>query len=54
LVRFALKNAPGHIEVFTTRPDTSSGVTFVTLAPEHELVEMITPMPNGAPRCWPT
>lgn len=31
------------IEVFTTRPDTLFGVTFVTLAPEHELVELITP-----------
>ncbi|QQR84857.1 MAG: leucine--tRNA ligase [Flavobacteriales bacterium] len=30
------------IEVFTTRPDTLFGVTFVTLAPEHELVERIT------------
>jgi leucyl-tRNA synthetase len=43
LVRFKLKNAAGNIEVFTTRPDTLFGVTFVTLAPEHELVEMITP-----------
>lgn len=31
------------IQVFTTRPDTLFGVTFVTLAPEHELVERITP-----------
>jgi leucyl-tRNA synthetase len=30
------------IEVFTTRPDTVFGVTFVTLAPEHELVKKIT------------
>ncbi|GAB4131340.1 MAG: leucine--tRNA ligase [Bacteroidia bacterium] len=30
------------IEVFTTRPDTIFGVTFVTLAPEHELVNRIT------------
>jgi leucyl-tRNA synthetase len=30
------------IEVFTTRPDTVFGVSFVTLAPEHELVEQIT------------
>lgn len=30
------------IEVFTTRPDTIFGVTFLTLAPEHELVQKIT------------
>ncbi|KOS06702.1 leucyl-tRNA synthetase [Flavobacterium akiainvivens] len=31
-----------YIEVFTTRPDTIFGVTFMTLAPEHELVAKIT------------
>ena len=30
------------IEVFTTRPDTIFGVSFMTLAPEHELVAKIT------------
>ncbi|CAH0337122.1 hypothetical protein FVB9288_02866 [Flavobacterium sp. CECT 9288] len=30
------------IEVFTTRPDTIFGVTFMTLAPEHPLVQEIT------------
>ena len=30
------------IEVFTTRPDTLFGVSFMTLAPEHELVAKIT------------
>ncbi|WP_338356350.1 leucine--tRNA ligase [Yeosuana marina] len=30
------------IEVFTTRPDTIFGVSFMTLAPEHELVSQIT------------
>lgn len=30
------------VRVFTTRPDTSFGMTFVVLAPEHPLVEQIT------------
>lgn len=33
---------PTTIEVFTTRPDTIFGVTFMTLAPEHDLVSQIT------------
>ncbi|TVZ26654.1 leucyl-tRNA synthetase [Gillisia sp. Hel_I_86] len=36
-----LDNQKG-IEVFTTRPDTIFGVSFMTLAPEHELVKEIT------------
>ncbi len=31
-----------YIEVFTTRPDTVFGVSFVALAPEHDLVNIIT------------
>ncbi|KGO90457.1 leucine--tRNA ligase [Flavobacterium suncheonense] len=41
-VTFNLKNHEDVIEVFTTRPDTIFGVTFMTLAPEHELVAKIT------------
>ena len=36
------------IEVFTTRPDTVFGVSFVTLAPEHELVVSLTTPDNKA------
>jgi leucyl-tRNA synthetase len=35
-------NSSYPIEVFTTRPDTIFGVSFMTLAPEHELVSKIT------------
>ncbi len=36
------KGQRDRIEVFTTRPDTIFGVSFMTLAPEHELVAKIT------------
>jgi leucyl-tRNA synthetase len=41
-VDFRLQNSESSISVFTTRPDTILGVTFMTLAPEHELVSQIT------------
>ncbi|WP_027138326.1 leucine--tRNA ligase [Gaetbulibacter saemankumensis] len=41
-VTFNVKNHDEVIEVFTTRPDTIFGVSFMTLAPEHELVSKIT------------
>ncbi len=34
---------PHRVEVFTTRPDTAFGMTFVVLAPEHPLVASIVP-----------
>ena len=41
-VIFNVKDHNATIEVFTTRPDTIFGVSFMTLAPEHALVETIT------------
>ncbi len=41
-LHFALAKGENSIEVFTTRPDTIFGVSFLTLAPEHELVAKIT------------
>ncbi|WP_339702676.1 class I tRNA ligase family protein [uncultured Marixanthomonas sp.] len=41
-VTFDVKDHDETIEVFTTRPDTIFGVSFMTLAPEHDLVSKIT------------
>lgn len=51
-ISFAVVDAAGHdsgeqISVFTTRPDTLHGVSYVVLAPEHGLVERLT-MPDQA------
>ena len=41
-VLFGIKGFEDTIEVFTTRPDTLWGATFMVMAPEHELIEKIT------------
>ncbi len=40
-IRFAVHGHDANVEVFTTRPDTLFGCTYVVLAPEHALVEEI-------------
>ncbi len=48
-VNFALKNSEEKIEVFTTRPDTMFGVTFMVVAPESELLPSLTHPDYQAP-----
>ena len=41
-VRFKIFNSELELLIFTTRPDTIFGATYMTLAPEHEYVDIIT------------
>jgi leucyl-tRNA synthetase len=52
-ITFPVEGTAG-IEVFTTRPDTVFGTTFMVLAPEHPLVEEVVPdsWPEGTKPPW--
>ena len=45
-VFFDVKDSDRKLEIFTTRPDTIFGVTFMVIAPEHEWVEELTTSEN--------
>ena len=45
-VNFLTKEKNITIEVFTTRPDTIFGVSFIVLAPEHQLINQLTAKKN--------
>ena len=47
-VFFDVKDSDRKLEIFTTRPDTIFGVTFMVIAPEHEWVEELTTAENKA------
>ncbi len=51
-VAFAVEGSSSSVDVFTTRPDTLFGATFMVLAPEHPIVtELVTELvPDGG---WP-
>ncbi len=40
-INFDVKGADDELEVFTTRPDTIFGATFMVLAPEHDLTKRV-------------
>ncbi len=54
LIHFPAPSIGESISVFTTRPDTMFGATYMVLAPEHPLVDVLLPAtwPEGTPPKW--
>ena len=46
MIKFKINSSSKSISVFSTRPDTIFGATFLTLAPENELVRELTTKEN--------
>ena len=40
-IKFYIENSSDHIEIFTTRPDTIFGASFVAISPQHKLAKKI-------------
>lgn len=47
-IEFSVENSDLKVGIFTTRPDTIFGVTYMVLAPEHSLVDALTTPENKA------
>jgi leucyl-tRNA synthetase len=47
-IDFAIHEHQANLKVYTTRPDTVFGVDFMVVAPEHALIESITPASHKA------
>jgi len=47
-IDFAIQGHTGSLKVYTTRPETIFGVDFMVVAPEHALIETITPNTHKA------
>ena len=41
IIKFSIENSPNNLKIFTTRPDTIFGATFIAISPQHELSKQI-------------